>query len=185
MLSAVPNLRVSEAAALLGVSDDTVRRWIDQGRLPSKQESGRMAVDGQALAAFAQELADGSVHLVVTSPPYANLKAYAPGNPSQLGDIVDYDKFLDELDKVWAECFRALVPGGRICCVVGDVNVAGERRPPLRTASGFRHSRPGTAPRLRSSAGDHLVQGREHQAGGLTIHALPGKAEPARRHRQE
>ena len=58
MVSAVPNLRVSEAAALLGVSDDTVRRWIDQGRLPSKQESGRMAVDGQALAAFAQELAD-------------------------------------------------------------------------------------------------------------------------------
>lgn len=70
------------------------------------------------------ELADESVHLVVTSPPYANLKAYAPGNPSQLGDIVDYDQFLDELDKVWAECFRALVPGGRICCVVGDVNVA-------------------------------------------------------------
>ncbi|MGW7679275.1 TOBE domain-containing protein [Kribbella sp. NPDC054772] len=54
----MPNLRVSEAAALLGVSDDTVRRWIDQGRLQSKQEGGRMAVDGGALAAFAQELAD-------------------------------------------------------------------------------------------------------------------------------
>jgi molybdopterin-binding protein len=58
MLYTVPSLRVSEAAALLGVSDDTVRRWIDQGRLPSKQESGRMAVDGQALAEFAQQLAD-------------------------------------------------------------------------------------------------------------------------------
>jgi molybdopterin-binding protein len=57
-LSSVPNLRISEAAALLGVSDDTVRRWIDQGRLRSKQENGRMAVDGQVLAAFAQELAD-------------------------------------------------------------------------------------------------------------------------------
>ncbi|MFF0265442.1 molybdopterin-binding protein [Kribbella sp. NPDC004536] len=54
----MPSLRVSEAAALLGVSDDTVRRWIDQGRLPSKQENGRMAIDGQALAKFAQELAD-------------------------------------------------------------------------------------------------------------------------------
>ncbi|HET8661022.1 MAG TPA: site-specific DNA-methyltransferase [Micromonosporaceae bacterium] len=70
------------------------------------------------------ELPDESVHLVVTSPPYANLKQYEPGNPNQLGDIDDYDKFLDELDKVWAECHRVLVPGGRICCVVGDVNVA-------------------------------------------------------------
>jgi molybdopterin-binding protein len=58
MLSTVPNLRISEAAALLGVSDDTVRRWIDQGRLSSIQDGGRMAVDGQVLAAFAQELAD-------------------------------------------------------------------------------------------------------------------------------
>jgi site-specific DNA-methyltransferase (adenine-specific) len=66
---------------------------------------------------------DASVHLVVTSPPYANLKQYEPGNPNQLGDIDDYEKFLDELDKVWAECFRVLVPGGRICCVVGDVNI--------------------------------------------------------------
>ena len=70
------------------------------------------------------ELADRSVHLVVTSPPYANLKDYAPGNPSQLGDIDNYEKFLDELDKVWEECFRVLLPGGRVCCVVGDVNVA-------------------------------------------------------------
>lgn len=70
------------------------------------------------------ELADASVHLVVTSPPYANLKQYEPGNPNQLGDIDDYEKFLDELDKVWAECHRVLVPGGRVCCVVGDVNVA-------------------------------------------------------------
>jgi len=70
------------------------------------------------------EIPDESVHLVVTSPPYANLKEYEPGNPDQLGDIEDYDKFLDELDKVWAECRRILVPGGRICCVVGDVNVA-------------------------------------------------------------
>jgi modification methylase len=70
------------------------------------------------------EVADESIHLVVTSPPYANLKQYEPGNPSQLGDIDDYEKFLDELDKVWEECARVLVPGGRICCIVGDVNVA-------------------------------------------------------------
>jgi site-specific DNA-methyltransferase (adenine-specific) len=38
-----------------------------------------------------------------------------------MGDIADYEAFLAELDKVWKECARALVPGGRICCVVGDV----------------------------------------------------------------
>ncbi|MGH6840310.1 MAG: DNA methyltransferase, partial [Methylocella sp.] len=63
-----------------------------------------------------------SVHLVVTSPPYWTLKEYV-GNDHQLGAIIDYQHFLDELDKVWSECLRVLVPGGRICCVVGDVCV--------------------------------------------------------------
>ena len=57
---------------------------------------------------------DESVHLVVTSPPYWTLKEYAP-HEKQLGAIEDYEQFLAELDKVWAECARVLVPGGRIC----------------------------------------------------------------------
>jgi DNA modification methylase len=67
-------------------------------------------------------LADESVHLVVTSPPYWTLKEYAD-HDDQMGAIEDYETFLDELDKVWRECKRVLVPGGRICCVVGDVCV--------------------------------------------------------------
>lgn len=63
---------------------------------------------------------DESVHLVVTSPPYWVLKDYEHSG-GQLGDIQDYEEFLDELDKVWAECKRVLVQGGRVCCVVGDV----------------------------------------------------------------
>ncbi len=63
---------------------------------------------------------DASVHLVVTSPPYWTLKKYEE-NKRQLGEIADYTAFLDELDKVWRECARVLAPGGRICCVVGDV----------------------------------------------------------------
>lgn len=70
---------------------------------------------------------DASVHLVVTSPPYWNLKEYPPGNTSQLGDIEAYESFLSELDKVWSECARVLVPGGRICCVVGDVCIPRRR----------------------------------------------------------
>jgi modification methylase len=61
-----------------------------------------------------------SIHLVMTSPPYWTLKDY-PDSEGQLGAIGDYDAFLADLDKVWSECERVLVPGGRICCVVGDV----------------------------------------------------------------
>ena len=68
-------------------------------------------------------LNDDSVHLVVTSPPYWNLKRYNE-NPDQLGHIQDYEAFLAELDKVWRHIFRILVPGGRLVCVVGDVCVA-------------------------------------------------------------
>jgi site-specific DNA-methyltransferase (adenine-specific) len=66
------------------------------------------------------KLGDESVHLVVTSPPYWTLKQYNE-HPDQLGHVEDYEQFLDELDKVWRECFRVLVPGGRVVCVVGDV----------------------------------------------------------------
>ncbi|MBK6887936.1 MAG: helix-turn-helix transcriptional regulator [Tetrasphaera sp.] len=50
--------RVKEAADLLGVSDDTVRRWIDQGRLAAtRDDSGRRVIDGGELAAYAHRLA--------------------------------------------------------------------------------------------------------------------------------
>jgi site-specific DNA-methyltransferase (adenine-specific) len=68
-------------------------------------------------------ISDKSIHLVVTSPPYWNLKRYNE-NPDQLGHIDDYEAFLKELGKVWREVFRVLVPGGRMVCVVGDVCVS-------------------------------------------------------------
>ena len=71
-------------------------------------------------------LQNESVHLIVTSPPYWTLKDYPP-NDRQLGAVEDYEKFLDELDRVWTECARVLVPGGRICCVVGDVCIPRKR----------------------------------------------------------
>lgn len=60
--------RVAEAADLLGVSDDTLRRWIDVGRLGADRDAeGRTAVHGAELARFAQELAaaapDGVTHV--------------------------------------------------------------------------------------------------------------------------
>ena len=68
-------------------------------------------------------VAPQSVHLVVTSPPYWNLKKYHDRN-GQLGDIKNYEIFLRELNKVWTQCYEALVPGGRLVCVVGDVCIS-------------------------------------------------------------
>lgn len=66
------------------------------------------------------EIEPNSVHLVLTSPPYWTLKQYRD-TQGQLGHLEDYDEFLRELDKVWKHCYDALVPGGRLICVVGDV----------------------------------------------------------------
>lgn len=75
-----------------------------------------------------------SVHLVCTSPPYGSLKEY-PDHAGQLGNMGSYELFLDELDKVWSECLRILVPGGRVACVVGDICIS-------RRAGGRHHVLP-------------------------------------------
>lgn len=52
----VPQIRIKDAASFLGVSDDTVRRWIDSGQLPVETDtSHRKVIDGFALATFAKE----------------------------------------------------------------------------------------------------------------------------------
>lgn len=66
------------------------------------------------------DLPESSVHLVLTSPPYWTLKEYRRSE-GQLGFVADYEEFLAELDRVWTRCHSALVPGGRLICVVGDV----------------------------------------------------------------
>jgi molybdopterin-binding protein len=54
----VTTYRIAEAAELLGVSDDTMRRWVEAGRVASAKEDGRTVVAGAGLAALAESLAD-------------------------------------------------------------------------------------------------------------------------------
>lgn len=64
------------------------------------------------------ELEDASVHLVVTSPPYWQLKDY--GADSQIGFNDTYEKYINNLNLVWQECYRVLKPGCRIAINIGD-----------------------------------------------------------------
>lgn len=92
------------------------------------------------------KLQPSSIHLVLTSPPYWNLKKY-PDETGQLGAIKDYRTFIDELEKIWFRCYDALVPGGRLICVVGDVCLS-------RRANNGKH----TVVPLHSSIQENLIK---------------------------
>ena len=70
------------------------------------------------------EIPDNSVHLIVTSPPYWNLEQYSMATvDGDLGRIHDKDEFFRELRKVWKECYRVLVPGGKLVNIFRNINV--------------------------------------------------------------
>ena len=64
------------------------------------------------------ELPDESVHLIITSPPYWQLKDY--GNGSQIGFDDSYEDYINNLNLVWNECHRVLHKGCRLCVNIGD-----------------------------------------------------------------
>jgi len=64
------------------------------------------------------ELADESIDLVVTSPPYWQLKDY--GDVKQIGFHSSYEEYINNLNLVWSECFRVLHAGCRLCINIGD-----------------------------------------------------------------
>ncbi len=77
------------------------------------------------------ELKDGSVHLMVTSPPYFNAKMYSSEPiPGDLGEVHDVDAWFSEIGKVWAEVFRVLQPGRK--AFINIMNL------PVRLEGGFR-----------------------------------------------
>lgn len=70
------------------------------------------------------EIPSNSVHLVVTSPPYFNVKNYSldgyqvkkinSKTKNQIGDIANYDVYINQMLQVWRECFRVLKPNGKL-----------------------------------------------------------------------
>lgn len=64
------------------------------------------------------EVNDKSVHLIITSPPYWQIKDY--GAKKQIGFNDNYEDYIRNLNRVWAECYRALYPGCRLCINIGD-----------------------------------------------------------------
>lgn len=65
-----------------------------------------------------REVPDESVHLIITSPPYWQLKDY--GNGKQIGFNDTYEEYINNLNLVWSECHRVLHKGCRVCVNIGD-----------------------------------------------------------------
>ena len=65
-----------------------------------------------------KEIEDHSIHLIITSPPYWQLKDYGSGN--QIGYDDSYEHYINNLNLVWNECHRVLHNGCRLCINIGD-----------------------------------------------------------------
>jgi len=126
--------RIAEAAELLGVSDDTMRRWAEAGRVPTSVASGRTVIDGADLAALAESLAD--------QPDRDRTRASSVSARNRLDGIVTRvvkDTVMAQVEMI---CGRyrlvslmsteaaeelGLVPGARAIASVKSTNVVVER----------------------------------------------------------
>jgi len=77
-----------------------------------------------------KEVDDGSVNLIVTSPPYFDLKNYRTSEnhdeANQLGSPDNYDEYLNNLNAVWTECLRVLHPDGKLCINIMPIFLSGK-----------------------------------------------------------
>ena len=74
-----------------------------------------------------KDVPDGSVQLIITSPPYGSLKDYE--NETQIGNDQTYQEYIQELNKVWKECIRVLGPDGKLCINIMPLFESGDATP--------------------------------------------------------
>lgn len=74
-----------------------------------------------------KEVKDGSIQLIVTSPPYGALKDYK--NDGQIGLNQSYSDYISNLNKVWKECIRVLGPDGKLCIDIMPLFESGDNNP--------------------------------------------------------
>ena len=139
MLVNMTQLRVSDVAVLLAVSDDTIRRWIDAGRLTSTvDDAGRSVLDGAEVAAFVQDMADDDL---ARFDPNAGLRSARNSFTGLVTKVVS-DRVMSQVEM---QCGRfrvvslisteavhelGLEVGTLATAVVKSTNVAIERRRP-------------------------------------------------------
>jgi molybdopterin-binding protein len=131
---AMTSYRIAEAAELLGVSDDTVRRWVDSGRVSAEQVEGRTAIPGTDLAALAESLSE--------HPDRERTRASSVSARNRLDGIVTkvlLDKVMAQVDVICgpyrmvslmsaeAATELGLEPGVRVTVSVKSTNVVLER----------------------------------------------------------
>lgn len=116
-----------EYASLLSASDSELKSSIPElARNPNAVQEIQRAVSALPTNTTVHQQdartysADQDIELIVTSPPYFDLKDYSDGE-KQIGNVDEYDEFLEMLDNVWETCYQSLIPGGRMCVIVGDV----------------------------------------------------------------
>ncbi|MBI4285314.1 MAG: site-specific DNA-methyltransferase [Chloroflexi bacterium] len=103
----------------------SARVTISQGR---KKMTTHKIYFGEARIVLQKYIPDESVQLMVTSPPYWNVRDY--GHPSQIGYDDTLTEYLNRLDEVWREVVRVLLPDGKLALNIGNIYYTepGEKR---------------------------------------------------------
>lgn len=92
------------------------RSYLPTGDTSTMATTHHLIVNGDSRRM--KEVADRSVHLAITSPPYWQLKDY--GSNNQIGFHESYERYINNLNLVWQECYRVLHDGCRLCINIGD-----------------------------------------------------------------